>query len=187
MVELKKTKNELIEALSSIEEDEVINCANIIKKAFLNGNKVLIAGNGGSAADAQHFATELVCTFLKINRPALPAIALTTNTSILTAWSNDFSFDGVFQRQLIALGRKGDIYFSISTSGNSPNIIKSMETAKELSLINILLTGQDGGKAKEFADFIIHVKSKNVQRIQECHIFILHQICSIIEEDLNVK
>ncbi|MCX8163086.1 MAG: SIS domain-containing protein [Candidatus Micrarchaeota archaeon] len=187
MVNIKNARDELISSLSKINEESIIQAASLIADAFKKNKKLLVAGNGGSAADAQHFVTELVCTFEKKERKALPAIALTTNSSILTAWSNDFSFETVFERQILSLANKEDIFFSISTSGNSKNIIKSMQTAKKIGLTNILLTGQDGGKAKQFADLVLFVNSNNVQRIQECHIFILHQLCSLIEREFYEK
>lgn len=173
------SRNELVNALERI--DNIADCALLIISAFKNGNKLLIAGNGGSAADAQHFAAELTCTFEDKKRKALPAYALNTNTSVLTAWANDFSFAGIFERQIEALGKKGDILFSITTSGNSENIINAMKKAKENGMRNILLSGKKGGGAARFADFSIIIASESTPRIQECHIFAIHSICKIID------
>lgn len=152
-----------------------------INQCFNNGNKVLIAGNGGSAADAQHFAAELVGRFAA-ERKGLPAVALTVNSSNLTAIANDFGYEEVFVRQIEALGKSGDIFFAISTSGNSENLIKALEWGKNNGLINIGLLGKGGGKMKEYCDVSIIVPSGNTQNIQEVHIMIIHIICQMIDE-----
>ena len=149
--------------------------------AFRCGNKILAAGNGGSAADAQHFAAEFVGKYRMV-RKALPAIALTTDTSILTAWSNDDSFDDVFARQIEALGKAGDIFFGISTSGNSKNILAAFATAKRMRIFTVALLGGDGGKAKGVADLEFVVPSKNTPRIQEMHMLILHSVAEEVEK-----
>lgn len=159
----------------------ILKIAYQIKEALENGKKVLIAGNGGSAADAQHFAAELVVRFKK-NRRALPCIALTTDTSILTACANDYSFDDVFSRQIEALGMKDDIFIAISTSGKSKNIIKAIEMAKNKGLKVFGLTGKDGGDIKELCESII-VPSNETSIIQEVHEFILHSIARCVEDD----
>lgn len=147
--------------------------------------KILICGNGGSAADSQHFAAEMVVRLTsKLERKALPAIALTTDSSILTACGNDYGFEHIFSRQVDGLGRKGDILLAISTSGNSPNILKAIETAAEKNMIIVGLFGNDGGAAKESCDHTIIVSSKNVMRIQEEHTFILHTLVEIVERML---
>jgi D-sedoheptulose 7-phosphate isomerase len=161
--------------------DEAIST---ITKAFSNGNKLLIAGNGGSAADAQHFATELVGTFRKEKRRGLPAIALTTDTSFLTAWSNDFEFETAFSRQVEALGKQGDVFFGISTSGNSRNVILAVEKAKELNMKTICLLGDDGGMLKDLADISIIIPSNITARIQEAHIMVIHIICEALIQNV---
>ena len=152
-----------------------------IIKSFKNGNKLLIAGNGGSAADAQHFAAELVGRFMA-EREGLPAIALTVNSSNLTAIANDFGYEQVFVRQLEALAKHGDIFFAISTSGNSENLIKALDWGRKNNLINIGLLGKGGGKIKNYCDISIIVPSDNTQNIQEAHIMIIHIICQMIDE-----
>ena len=153
---------------------------------YKSGNKLLIAGNGGSAADAQHIAGELVSKFY-FDRPSLPAIALTTDTSIITAIGNDYGYEYLFSRQIEANGVKGDAFLGISTSGNSKNIIEGLKTAKEKGLITIGLTGDNGGKMKELCDYCMCVPSNETPRIQEAHILIGHILCSIIEEAIFGK
>jgi len=163
--------------------DKIRVAASWIKKCFEQGNKLLIAGNGGSAADAQHLSAEFVGRY-KNERRAYPAIALTTDTSILTAWSNDYGFDSVFSRQIEALGKTGDIFIGISTSGNSKNIIQGVKKCKELGISAICLLGKNGGELKDLADLAIIVPSSNTPRIQEVHTIIIHSICE--EFDNNV-
>ncbi|MDP2695936.1 MAG: SIS domain-containing protein [bacterium] len=150
-----------------------------ISSAFKEGNKILVAGNGGSAADAQHFAAELVADFIK-GQKAYPVIALTTDTSILTAWSNDHEFNSVFARQIEALGKKGDIFFAISTSGNSKNLIKAAKQAKQMGFKTIGLLGKGGGQLKDLSDIALIMPSDNTPRIQEAHIMLIHIICEAI-------
>lgn len=154
-------------------------CINTFKK----DGKLLIAGNGGSAADAQHFAGELVSRFL-FDRPALSAIALTTDSSILTAIGNDYGYEDVFARQIQAHGRSGDVFIAISTSGNSANILKAIQTAKAIGLVVIGLTGRSGGKMKDMCDVCLCAPSESTPRIQECHLFFEHILCACIEESL---
>jgi len=144
-------------------------------------HKILIAGNGGSAADSQHFAAELVVKFTTL-RKALNVEALTTDTSIITAIANDFSFDYVFARQIEAKGKEGDIFIGISTSGNSENIIEAFKIAKEKSIYTILIGGKDGGIAKQYADLSLIVPSNTTSFIQEAHESLFHWICYIIDE-----
>jgi D-sedoheptulose 7-phosphate isomerase len=151
-----------------------------------SGGKILICGNGGSAADSQHIAAELVVRFA-LNRRGLPAVALTTDTSILTAASNDLGFDDVFRRQVEALGRKGDLLIAISTSGRSPNVIKAAEQAKAQGLEVIGLTGAAEGPMDRVADLVLHVPSADTARIQESHIAIGHLICDLVEQELFGK
>jgi len=145
------------------------------------GNKILIFGNGGSAAQAQHFAAELVNKFLKIRGP-IRAIALTTDTSGLTSIANDTSFDYVFSRQIEALGDKGDVAIGLSTSGKSPNVIEAVKVAKENELLTVVLTGKGGGKLQSLADYLLDVPSENTPRIQEVHILLLHLLAEEIEK-----
>lgn len=146
-------------------------------------NKTILAGNGGSAADAQHFAAELVGRY-GFDRASLPSLALTTDTSNLTAIGNDYGYDMVFSRQLEGMGTSGDIFFGISTSGNSQNIIKAFEVAKQKNIISIALTGRDGGEMSKIADYSIIVPSNSTPRIQESHLLIEHIICDIIEKEM---
>lgn len=153
--------------------DSIIDC-------FKGGGKLLIAGNGGSAADAQHFAAEMVVRFKK-ERRALPALALTVDSSVITAASNDYSFDTVFSRQIEAFGERGDIFFGISTSGNSDNLIAAVNTAREAGMRSICLLGKGGGSLKDVCDKAFIVPSDNVPRIQETHEMLFHIICEEVE------
>ena len=148
--------------------------------ALKMGRKILIAGNGGSAADAQHFAAELAGKFIH-ERKGLPAIALTTNTSIITAIANDFGYEYVFSRQIEALGNRGDIFVGISTSGNSRNILQSLSSARENRITTIGLIGNDGGLMADLCDLKLIVPSSDTQHIQEAHIMIIHELCAIID------
>ncbi|MGF1839409.1 D-sedoheptulose-7-phosphate isomerase [Vibrio atlanticus] len=159
---------------------QVSKVADLIIDAYRNGNKVIIAGNGGSAADAQHIAAEFVSRFF-FDRPGLPALALTTDTSMLTAIGNDYGFDKLFARQLQAQSRSGDVFIGISTSGNSENIIKAMKLTEELGVTSVALCGESG-MLKDMVDYSINVPSTVTPYIQECHICIGHMICAIVEE-----
>ena len=154
-----------------------------IVSSMKKGGKVLVFGNGGSAADSQHIAAEFVGRF-KRERRALPAIALTANTSTLTALGNDYSYDYIFERQIEALGRKGDIALGISTSGNSNNCVAALKKAKEMGLFGIAFTGQGGGGMKRYARITIAVDSKDTPRVQESHITVGHIICQLVEDAL---
>jgi len=151
--------------------------------AFRRFNRVLLAGNGGSAADAQHIAAEFVGRY-GFDRPGLAAIAFTTDTSMLTAIGNDYGFEQIFCRQLEANGREGDVFIGISTSGNSPNLVSALQTAREIGIVTVGLTGQGGGKMKAFCDYCIQVPATSTPRIQESHIMLGHIICSLIEGTL---
>jgi D-sedoheptulose 7-phosphate isomerase len=164
-------------------EKKINEVADLIVGAFKRGNKVLLFGNGGSAADSQHIAAEFVNRF-KIDRPPLPAIALTTDSSILTSIGNDFDFSEIFAKQIKALGLKGDIAVAISTSGKSPNITKALETAGKLGVITILFSGGDGGPAFEMAEYAFLVPSRNTPRIQEIHIALGHVLCELVDNKL---
>jgi len=160
---------------------QIKEAANLIVNALKNGNKVLLFGNGGSAADAQHIAAELTGRFKKERHP-LPAIALTTDTSALTAISNDYGYDSVFARQLQAFAQNKDIAVGISTSGNSKNVINALKSAKTKGCICIGLSGNNGGEMNKVCDINLIVPSANTPRIQEMHIFIGHTICQIVDE-----
>ncbi|HEG0598098.1 TPA: D-sedoheptulose 7-phosphate isomerase [Campylobacter jejuni] len=155
-------------------------------KAYKNGNKTLLAGNGGSAADAQHIAGEFVSRFY-FDTPGIASIALSTDTSILTAISNDYGYENLFARQVQAQGVKGDVFIGISTSGNSKNILKALELCKQKEIISIGLSGASGGAMNELCDYCIKVPSTCTPRIQEAHILIGHIICAIVEEELFGK
>jgi len=157
--------------------------ANLITNSFKAGKKLLICGNGGSAADSQHIAAEFIGKFYRIDRPALPAIALNTNSSIITAIGNDFGYDKTFVRQVEALGQKDDALLSISTSGNSVNALKAAEYARGKGLKIISLTGETGGELKNVSDVVIRVPSNNTPIIQNAHITICHIICELVENE----
>lgn len=171
------------QVISGSKLSEIAEMVDLILTAYRNGGKVILCGNGGSAADAQHLAAELVGRF-KLERRALPAIALNTNTSILTALANDYGYETVFSRQVEALANKNDIVIGLSTSGNSPNVIKAIEAAKTRGAKTIGLTGGNGGKLAEVADLNITVPSDNTPRIQEAHITIGHIVCELVEREL---
>ncbi len=161
----------------------IVQAAERLAGQLRQGGKILVCGNGGSAADAQHFAAELVNRF-EIERPGLPAIALTTDSSALTSIANDYAFEQVFARQLRALGRPDDVLVAISTSGNSPNVMMAIQTARELGLITVALTGRDGGRmAGQLGDQDIEIRVNAVAtaRIQEVHILIIHCLCDLVD------
>jgi D-sedoheptulose 7-phosphate isomerase len=153
-------------------------------RSLRTGGKILVFGNGGSAAEAQHFAAELVNRFLK-NRPALRAVALSTDTSVLTSIGNDSGFDRVFSRQVEALAEKGDVALALSTSGNSPNVINALKAAKKKKLVTIAMTGKGGGKMARLPDHLLDVASSETPRIQEAHLFLLHLLAEEIENKLS--
>ncbi len=165
---------------------QFLDVIKLISHTFEAGNKLFFFGNGGSAADAQHLAAEFVNRYV-MDRPPLPAIALTTDTSILTSVSNDIAFNEIFAKQLRALGKEGDVAIGITTSGNSPNIIKAFEVAKEMGIKTVALTGNDGGTAVNMADFSLIVPSSSTPRIQETHILIGHILCEMVENYLFFK
>ena len=150
---------------------------------YKNGKKTLLAGNGGSAADAQHIAAELVGRY-GFDRPSIPSLALTTDTSNLTAIGNDYGYDKVFSRQMEGMGSEGDLFIGISTSGNSVNIINAITAAKEKGVKTVALVGRDGGEMGRIADYAIIIPSNDTPRIQESHILVGHMICDIIEKEL---
>jgi D-sedoheptulose 7-phosphate isomerase len=161
----------------------VSRVTDVLISGFKAGNKVLLFGNGGSAGDAQHIAAEFVGRFA-FNRPALPALALSVNTSCVTAIGNDYGFDLVFSRQIEALARPGDLAIGISTSGNSPNVLHGLSVARKIGLGTVALTGCTGGKLKNAVDYCICVPSNETPRIQECHILIGHIISELVEETI---
>jgi D-sedoheptulose 7-phosphate isomerase len=180
---------ESIEVKEAILKDErlmkaVQTTAQLCVQALQSGGKLIVFGNGGSAADAQHLAAELVGRYL-VERRALAAIALTTNTSCLTAIGNDYSYDEVFSRQVEAIGNSGDVAIGISTSGNSKNVIQAMRTARKISLITVGMTGSDGGRLQQEVDHCLRVPSGQTPRIQEAHILLGHIMCEIIEENFT--
>ncbi|MDD3518915.1 MAG: D-sedoheptulose 7-phosphate isomerase [Chromatiales bacterium] len=168
-VEQVRTQRETIEII-----------ARVIHDAIGRGGKLLTMGNGGSAADAQHLAAELVGRF-ECERGGLPAVALTTDTSILTSIGNDYGFDQVFSRQIEALARPGDVVLGLSTSGNSRNVIEGMRAAKDMECHTVGLLGHDGGRLKDMVDVALIVPSQNTARVQECHILVAHILCALIE------
>lgn len=164
--------------------DSILAAVQLIADTFNSGNKLLICGNGGSAADSQHMAGEFVCVLNKaFDRPGLPAIALTTDTSILTAYANDIHFNGVFERQVQALGKSGDTLIGISTGGNSKNVVYAVKAAKKAKLKTIALIGSEG-KLKKMADVTISIPSTNTQYIQETHVAVEHILCELVEGHL---
>jgi D-sedoheptulose 7-phosphate isomerase len=165
--------------------DDVVAAAEILAASLHRGGKVLICGNGGSAADAQHLSAELVsCLTKDVQRQALGAIALTTDTSIITAISNDFGYDGVFERQVEALGRPGDVVLGISTSGNSENVVRAFERARAQGMRRIALTGENGGKMEPSADVTIRVPSDHTGHIQEAQTAVEHLLATLVERHL---
>ena len=162
---------------------DILEAANCIKACLQKGGKLILMGNGGSAGDSQHIAAELIGRFKK-ERKAIPAIALTVDTSSLTALGNDYGFETIFERQLEALAQKNDAVIGISTSGNSENVVRALKKANALGAETIGLVGNDGGKIKEVANLSIVIPSNDTARIQEVHITIGHIICELIEEDL---
>ena len=179
-----ETKNKILKNEAII--STVKKIAEVIIKAYQDDKKVLTAGNGGSAGDAQHIVGELVSKVF-IDRPALNAVALSTDTSVITAVSNDFSYEEVFARQIQANAKAGDVFIAISTSGNSENVIKALETAKEKGVVTIGLTGEKECKMDGLCDYIIHVPSDITPIIQESHIMLGHIICAKVEETIFRK
>ena len=178
------TKNRVLSDQTLI--DTVAQVADAMTVAFQNGKKVLFCGNGGSAADAQHLAAEFSGRFY-YDRPPLYSEALHVNTSYVTAVGNDYSYDVIYSRMVQAMGREGDVLVGISTSGNSPNVVKALEVANELGMITVGMTGETGGKMKDVSKFLLNIPSKDTPRIQECHILLGHILCEIVEANLFPK
>ena len=166
--------------------EKIVRFAEILSKCLKKGGKILLCGNGGSAADAQHIAGELVVRLKSSSkRKALPAIALTVNSSVLTAAANDFGFEKVFSRQVEALGKRGDCLLALSTSGESSNVNLAIKTARKIGMKTLALSGKNGGETSKIADFSIIVPSSETQRIQEVHILIGHILCDLIEREFG--
>lgn len=178
--ESSETKKKIFDACAG----DILKAVDVLIDAFNDKKKVLICGNGGSAADAQHIATELVIRMNKANRPPLAAIALTTDSSMLTAGGNDIGFENVFARQVEALGAKGDVLIAISTSGKSENVNRAIHEAKKRGMTVIGFLGKDGGSSKSIVDIPIIIPSNDTQRIQEGHITVAHIICGILENEM---
>ncbi|ARE79873.1 D-sedoheptulose 7-phosphate isomerase [Campylobacter helveticus] len=188
---IKEHFEESIKVKKQILEDEALialieKVAKELIKAYKDGKKTLLAGNGGSAADAQHIAGEFVSRFY-FDREGIPSIALTTDTSIITAIGNDYGYEKLFSRQVQAQGVKGDVFIGISTSGNSKNILEALKVCKEKGILSVGLTGENGGAMGELCDYCIKVPSTCTPRIQESHIVIGHILCAIVEEELFGK
>jgi D-sedoheptulose 7-phosphate isomerase len=175
---------QVMSRLSELDEP-VEQAGRSIARALAAGGKLLLCGNGGSAADCQHIAAELTGRFIKDRRP-LAAISLTTDSSALSCISNDYSYDEVFVRPLQALGRPGDVLLAISTSGNSGNVVKAVQAAREIGVVTLGLLGRDGGKLRELCDHALVVPGSETARIQEAHILIGHTLCNLIEDELGL-
>jgi D-sedoheptulose 7-phosphate isomerase len=186
VVKLFKESCRVKEAFLNDHLGKLVKVIDVLTAALKAGNKIMIFGNGGSAADAQHIAAEFVNRFI-IERPPLPAIALTTDTSVITSIGNDYDFSEIFAKQIRALGQEGDVAWGISTSGNSPNVLKGLEMAKKLGLITLALTGKDGGPIAQMADYSLNVSSGSTARIQETHMTVSHAICELVDIKLFQK
>jgi len=173
----------LHDAVRRASQADVLRVVDLLAAAFRHGRRVLVFGNGGSASDAQHFAAEFVGRFQK-ERRAVAAIALTTDTSILTAIGNDYAFDRVFARQIEGLGESGDVAIGITTSGGSKNVVEALTMAKDRGLTTVAVTGRDGGEAGRIADVHLNVPDRSTARVQEVHRTLLHVICELVEETL---
>jgi len=186
IIKIFKESSRVKEAFINENLSKLINVIDVLTAALKSGNKILLFGNGGSAADAQHIAAEFINRFL-IERPPLPAIALTTDTSVITSIGNDYDFSEIFSKQIRAIGQPGDVAWGISTSGNSANVMKGMEAAKKMGLATVAFTGKDGGNIAKIVDFSVNVSSSNTARIQETHITAGHAICELVDMKLFQK
>jgi D-sedoheptulose 7-phosphate isomerase len=186
IIKIFKESNRVKEAFVNENLSKLVNIVEVITSALKTGNKILLFGNGGSAADAQHLAAEFINRFV-IERPPLPAIALTTDSSVLTSIGNDYDFSEIFSKQIRAIGQAGDVAWGISTSGNSSNVIKALEMAKKMGLVTVAFTGKDGGSIAKIADFSVNVSSPVTARIQEVHITAGHAICELVDIKLFQK
>jgi D-sedoheptulose 7-phosphate isomerase len=184
-------KAQLLDTVANLERmasdpqliEGIATVAAICTDALRRGNKILFAGNGGSAADSQHLAGELVSRFA-YDRPGLPAFALTTDTSVLTAIGNDYGYEHLFARQIEAVGQAGDVFFGISTSGRSPNILNALRVARARGLVTVGMTGRGGGQMPDLCDHVLRTPSDSTPRIQEGHIAMGHAVCSLIEQQM---
>ncbi|MEN6320818.1 MAG: D-sedoheptulose 7-phosphate isomerase [Syntrophaceae bacterium] len=180
IVKIFKESSQIKDVFISENIDVIVNVVESITAALKAGNKILLFGNGGSAADAQHLAAEFINRFI-IERPPLPAIALCTDTSVITSIGNDYDFSEIFSKQIRAIGQAGDIAWGISTSGSSPNVLKALEAAKKIGMVTIGLTGKDGGEIAKMVDYSLNVSSSSTPRVQEVHITVGHVICEMID------
>lgn len=190
MIDRQEIINKLRES-SDIKNTMIVACVEDLEKAaemminaVQDGNKILWCGNGGSAADAQHMAAELMGGLVSHDRPAIQSIALTTDTSFITAWANDTNYESIFSRQIEGLGDTGDVLIAISTSGNSKNVINAVDTCKEKGIAIIVLTGKTGGVLKDMGDVTISIPSNDTQRIQEGHLLAEHILCELVEKSV---
>lgn len=186
VIKIFKESSRVKEAFINENLSKLINVIDVLTAALKSGNKILLFGNGGSAADAQHIAAEFINRFL-IERPPLPAIALTTDTSVITSIGNDYDFSEIFSKQIRAIGQPGDVAWGISTSGNSANVMKGLEVAKKMGLVTVAFTGKDGGSIAKIVDFSVNVASSSTARIQETHITAGHAICELVDMKLFQK
>ena len=191
MIDRQEIINQLRES-SDVKNTMIIACAENIEKAAVmmvaaaqNGKMILWCGNGGSAADAQHMAAELMGGLRSHDRPAVKSMALTTDTSFITAWANDTDYESIFSRQIEGLGNEGDVLVAISTSGNSKNVVKAVEACRERGISVIVLTGKTGGVLKELGDVTIAIPSDDTQRIQEGHLLAEHILCEMVEKSIT--
>jgi D-sedoheptulose 7-phosphate isomerase len=180
IIKIFRESGQVKEAFVNENLNRIVAVVEAVTTALKAGNKILLFGNGGSAADAQHLAAEFVNRFV-IERPPLPAIALTTDTSVITSIGNDYDFADIFSKQIRAIGQKGDIAWGMSTSGTSMNVVKGLEAAKKIGMVTIGLTGRDGGDIAKIADYALNVSSTSTPRIQEVHITVGHVICEMVD------
>ncbi|MEI8172743.1 MAG: D-sedoheptulose 7-phosphate isomerase [Deltaproteobacteria bacterium] len=180
IVKIFKESSQLKEVFVNENLGRIVRVVEAVTGALKAGNKILLFGNGGSAADAQHIAGEFVNRFI-IERPPLPAIALSTDTSVITSIGNDYDFSEIFSKQIRAIGQAGDVAWGISTSGTSPNVIKALDVAKKIGMITIGFTGRDGGDIARLVDYSLNVSSNSTPRVQEVHITVAHVICEMVD------